>query len=91
MRCFQCLPRRSKSVYDIQLSATADAFNNYILSIPLKTVVNVASTVYKLLSTWLHGLCDEVISTLEFVPVSVDDEAVSSFIYLLCMFKGLWS
>ena len=78
-RHFQCLSKQTKSVCDVQFSATADAFNDYFLSVPLKTVANVASAVSP--SEYMAGICDGVIPTLEFVPVDV--EAVSSFISAL--------
>ena len=39
-RHFRCLSKQSKFGCDIQFSAMADAFNDYLLSIPLKTVAN---------------------------------------------------
>ena len=54
------------------------------LSVPLKTVANVASAVPA--SEYMMGFCDGVIPTLEFVPVDV--EAVSSFISALHIQKA---
>ena len=83
-RHFQCLSKRTKSICDVQFSATANAFNDYFLSVPLKTVANVASAVPA--SEYMVGFCDGVIPTLEFVPVDV--EAVSSFISALHIQKA---
>ena len=39
------MSKSSKSVCDIQFSATADIFNDYFLSIAFKTIANVISKV----------------------------------------------
>ena len=73
---FQSLSRRSKPACEIEVSATADAFNDHFLSIPYKAVANVVSTVPA--SEYLDKLCDGTVPSLEFVPVDV--ESVSSII-----------
>jgi len=50
----------------------ADALNDYFLSIPLRIVTNVTSTVPA--SEYMNVFCNRVIHTLEFVPVDVESE-----------------
>ena len=81
---FQPLSRRSKSACEIQVSATADAFNDHFLSIPYKTVANVVSTVPA--SVYMGKLFDVTIPSLVFVPVDV--ESVSLIISSLHVQKA---
>ena len=61
-----------------------DAFNDYFLSIPLKTVANVTSTIPA--SVYMGGLCSGVIPTFGFVPVDI--ESVSTLVSGLCIQKA---
>ena len=81
---FQSLSRRSKPTCEIQVSATADAFNDHFLSIPYKTIANVVSTVPA--SEYMDKLCDGTTPSLEFVPVDV--ESVSLIISSLHVQKA---
>ena len=81
---FQPLSRRSKSACEVQVSATADAFNDHFLSIPYKTVANVVSTVPA--SVYMGKLFDVTIPSLVFVPVDV--ESVSLIISSLHVQKA---
>ena len=67
---FQSLSRRSKPTCEIQVSATADAFNDHFLSIPYKIIANVVSTVPA--SEYMDKFCDGTTPSLEFVPVDVE-------------------
>ena len=64
--------------------ATADAFNDYFLSIRLKIVANVTSTIPA--SEYMDVFCDRVIPTLEFAPVDV--ESVSALVSALHIQKA---
>jgi len=70
-------------MFSFQL-ATVDAFNDYFLSICLKIVANMTSTVPA--SEYMDVFCDRIIPTLEFVPV--DAESVSALISALHIQKG---
>ena len=70
-RHFQLLSRRSKPTCDLQVLATADAFNDHFLSIPYNTIANVVSAVPA--SEYMDKFCLETVSSLEFVPVDVDN------------------
>ncbi|MCY3928858.1 MAG: hypothetical protein OXG81_11355 [Acidobacteria bacterium] len=83
-RHFQSLSKHSKSICNSQFSATADAFNDYFLSIPYKTVANVTSTVPA--TEYMDKLYDRATPSLEFVPVDV--ESVSSLISSLHIQKA---
>ena len=78
------MSKHSKSICNSQLSATADAFNDYFLSIPYKTVANVTSTVPA--TEYMDKLYDRAIPSLEFVPVDV--ESVSFLISSLRIQKA---
>ena len=67
---FQSLSRRSKPTCRAQISATADAFNDHFLSIPYKTIADVASTVPA--SDYTDKFFDRITPSLEFSPVDVD-------------------
>ena len=83
-RHFRCLSKQLKSRCDVQFSAMADTFNDYFLSIPLKTVANVTSTIPA--SEYMDGFCSGIIPTSEFVPVDI--ESVSTLISALHIQKA---
>ena len=84
-RRFQCLSRRSRPTNDTQLSVTAEEFNQHFLSIPHKTVANVASTVPAcgFLKNFLHN---KTVPSIQFSYV--DTELVSSLITSLDTHKA---
>ena len=66
----EAFPRHSKPTCGAQISAMADAFNDHFLSIPYKTIADVASTVPA--SDYMDKFFDRVTPSLEFSPVDVD-------------------
>ena len=80
---FQSLSRRSRSACGGQVSATADDFNDYFLSIPYKTVANVVSTVPP--TEYMERLFGGSVPSLEFVPVDV--KSVSLIVSSLHVWK----
>ena len=81
---FQSLSRRSRSSCGGQVSATADNFNDYFLSIPYKTVANVVSTVPP--TEYMERLFGGSVPSLEFVPVDV--ESVLLIVFSLHVWKA---
>lgn len=75
-RHFQSLLRSCKPSNGIQLTATADVFNEYFLSIPQKTIANVTIVVCQLVSFWKKFLGNKPVPPMQFSRVDV--EIVSS-------------
>ena len=81
---FQSMSRRSRPACGSQVSATANDFNDYFLSIPYKTVANVVSTLPP--TEYMDRLFGGGVPSLKFVPVDV--ESVSSIVSSLHVQKA---